>query len=274
MKPFLPAINMKGAPTVFDDALDLAQQALVNDIIGTTLETLLEEHPTDNKTLLKKCQRVIAVEAFLKSIPEMDLVLTDAGFGVISSQDIAPASKERVANLTMGLQAKLDDAKDDLVRYLLSSSTYSDWRGTEQFARLSDGLILTYAEFKDVAVLNAITVKNYPQNWSGFLKLNAALNLALMTDVAAYISPDYADELLEKIRDNEVIVPNEKKLLHMVKVAISLIALGDRDSGVAHIIEAVSFMKAHESDFPTFMDSPASADFTNEHSDTPIFFMM
>ena len=85
MKPFLPAINMKGAPTVFNDALDVAQCALVEDIIGSDLETLLEERNNDDSRLLKMCQRVIAVEAFLKSIPEMDLVLTDSGFGVISN---------------------------------------------------------------------------------------------------------------------------------------------------------------------------------------------
>lgn len=273
MKPFLPAINMKGAPTVFNDALDVAQQNLVEYVIGESLEAQLEQRSNDDSRLLKMCQRVISVDAFLRSIPEMDLVLTDAGFGVISNQDVAPASKERIANLTAGLKAKLDEALDRLVSYLISSSTYSEWRGTEQFARLSDGLILTYADFKDVAVLNAITVKNYPQSWADFLKLNSALNLALVTDVAAYISPDYADEILEKIRDNERLLPNEKVLIRMVKVAIAFIALGDRDNGVAQAVRCNVFMKANISDFPTFADSSAASDLTLEHSDTPIFSM-
>ena len=49
--------------------------------------------------------------------------------------------------------------------------------GTEQFARLTDGLIFTYGEFKDVAVLNNITAKIYPKNWSEFMELNSALNV-------------------------------------------------------------------------------------------------
>ena len=273
MKPFLPAINMKGAPTVFNDALDVAQQNLVEYVIGEDLEAQLERRSNDDSRLLKLCQRVIAVDAFLRSIPEMDLVLTDAGFGVISNQDVAPASKERIANLTTGLKAKLDEALDRLVSYLISSGSYSEWRGTEQFARLSDGLILTYSDFKDVAVLNAITVKNYPQSWADFLKLNSALNLALVTDVAAYISPDYADEILEKIRDNERLLPNEKVLIRMVKVAIAFIALGDRDNGVAQAVRCNVFMKANINDFPTFADSSAARDLTLEHSDTPIFSM-
>ena len=46
MKPFLPAINMKGAPTVFNDALDVAQQNLVEYIIATGPNTL-EVHLRD-----------------------------------------------------------------------------------------------------------------------------------------------------------------------------------------------------------------------------------
>ena len=273
MKPFLPAINMKGAPTVFNDALDVAQQTLVEYIIGADLEAQLERRDTEDAKLLKLCQRVIAVDAFLHSIPEMDLVLTDAGFGVISNQDVAPASKERIANLTAGLQAKLDEALDRLVVYLIRTSAYSDWKGTEQFTRLSDGLILTYADFKDVAVLNAITVKNYPQTWGEFLKLNGSFNLALVTDIAAYISPDYADEILEKIRDGEQMCPNEKKLVQMVKVGICFIALGDRDNGVAQAVRCAAFMKANISDFPTFADSSAARAITLEHEDKPIFSM-
>ncbi len=274
MKPFLPAINMKGAPAVFNDALDIAQGALVEDIIGTDLETLLEERNPSDARLLKMCQRVIAVEAFLKSIPEMDLVLTDAGFGVISNQDVAPASKERIANLTAGLQAKLDEAKDRLVTYLLNSDTYSDdWRGTEQFARLSDGLILTFAEFRDVAVYNPRTAPAYPASWNDFLRLNASLNVALTTDVASYISPDYTDEILERTRDGETFLPSEKRVIRSIKIAITAIAMGDREAGIREIIKAVSFMKANISDFPTFADSSAAQDLTLEHEDTPIFSM-
>ena len=274
MKPFLPAIAMKGAPTVFDEALELAEENLVDDIIGEDLKEQLDQRDQEDRRLLKACQRVVAVEAFLKSIPEMDLVLTDSGFGVISNADIAPASKERVASLTAGLQAKLDESKDRLVSFLMASDRYSDWRGTQQFARLADGLILTFADFKDVAVFNPRTAPLYPKTWDEFLKLNPSLNVALMSDVAAYISPEFADELLQKIEDGETLLPNERKVVKMVKVAIAAIALGDRETGVAEAIKAAVFMRANKDDFPTFMNSSAALDLTEEHSDTPIFFML
>lgn len=273
MKAFLPAIEMKGTPTIFNDALELAQEALVDDIIGSDLETILERRESEDSRLLKACQRVIAMEAFLKSIPEVDLVLTDSGFGVISNQDVAPASKERVANLTAGLQARLDESKDRLVSFLMASTKYDDWRGSQQFARLADGLILTFAEFRDLAVYNPVSAPLYPKTWQDFLKLNSALNVALTSDVAAYISTDFADELLQKVLDKETLFPNEKKVLRMVKIAIASIAMGDRETGIAQAIKAVAFMRSVPDDFPTFINSSAAQDLTNEHTDTPMFYM-
>ena len=278
MKPFLPAVEMKSASTtIFDDALEVAQDDLVTTIIGTDLEALLEAakaNPDTHAKLRKLCQRVISQQAFLKSIPDLDLVLTDAGFGVVSNEKTTMASKDRVQSLTTNMKAKLDDSKDALVLYLLKTTAYEAWRGTEEFGRISDGLILTYGEFKDVAVLNNVTAQVYPQSWGDFLNLNSALNVALMTDVASYISRDYAIELIEKVRDKEPMIPNEKKVLKIIKIAISSIALGDMATGMDQTLKAVAFMKDNPDDFPTFMESDESKALDLQHNDTPIFSMM
>ena len=87
MKPFLPAVEMRSTSnTIFDDALEVAQDALVSDIIGTDLETRLENRSAEDAKLLKRCQRVISQQAFLHNIPDLDLVLTDAGFGVVNNE--------------------------------------------------------------------------------------------------------------------------------------------------------------------------------------------
>ncbi len=277
MKPFLPAVEMKSASTtIFNDALEVAQDDLVTGIIGTDIEALLEapkETPDTHAKLRKLCQRVISQQAFLASIPDLDLVLTDAGFAVVNNEQTTMASRERVQALSANLQAKLDASKDALVLFLLKTDTYDDWRGTEEFARLSDGLILTYGEFKDAAVLNNITAQSYPKNWSEFLAMNSALNVALMTDVASYISKDYATELIEDIRDKETLLPNEKKVLKLIKIAICAIALGDRKLGLDQTLKAVAIMKANPTDFPTFDVSPESQALDITHKDTPIFSM-
>jgi len=274
MKPFLPAMEMKGSPTLFQDALQIAQDRLTEFILGQTLEELLEQRDVNQKDLFRQCQRIISVDAFLSSIPELDLVLTDAGFAVINTQDMAPASKERIQRLCDTMQRKLDDNLDHLVHYLTYTSQYNSWRGTEQFGRLSDGLILTLAEFRDAAVLNPITEPAWPKRWKEFLDLNSALNVALTTTVASYISPEYADEILEKMRDLEPFLPKEKTVLKLIKTAIAAIAMGDNDTGVKQAIKAVQLMKANPDDFPTFIASAAAHDLTLNHTDTPIFSLL
>lgn len=273
MKKFLPSIEMKGAPTIFDDALETAQDDLVSGIIGTDLEELLEARNNDDSRLLKLCQRVIAIEAFLTSIPEMDLVLTDSGFGVVSNQDIAPASKERVQALKVAVSEKLDAAKDRLITFLMGSEKYSDWKGTEEFARLSDGLIFTFAEFKDLAVYNRTTSDVYPKSWSEFFLLNSALNVALTTHVASYISNEYAMEILEKLRDGENFLPKEKLALKIIKIATAAFAMGDTETGTEQAIKAALYMAANPEDFPTFTAYQDRLDLKLRNTDTPIFSM-
>ena len=272
MKPFLPAVEMKGTPNIFDDALEVAQDKLVSEILGTDLEEQIESREPEDKKLLKLCQRVISQQAFLSSIPDMDLVLTDAGFGVINNEQMAMASKDRVNALSANLRAKLDESKDALVTYLMKA--YPQWRDTEEFARLSDGLMLTYADFKDKAVLNNVTAKVYPHSWSEFLDLNSALNVALMTDVASYISKDYASEIIEKIRDMEIFLPMEQKAIKHSEVAIAAIALGDHKTGHEQTMAAISVMKSDPESFPTYTASPEAQDLTLMHEDTPIFSML
>lgn len=274
MKPYLPPIEMKGTPTLFNDALQVAQEDLTAQIIGTNLEQLLEQRKQEDHKLFVLCQRIIACDAFLHSIPEMDLVLTDAGFGVVNNQSFAPASRERINNLTTAMQRKVDDGRDRLVVFLVRTGQYDDWRGTEEFARLSDGLFLTLVDFRDAAVLNPITAPVWPNTWSDFLKMNGALNVALMSDVASYISTEYAEEILEKIRDKETFLPIENKVLKLIKEATAAIAMGDRPTGVQQAIKAARIMKDNPDDFPTFNESSASHDLTIEYTDTPIFSLV
>lgn len=273
MKPFLPAVMMKGSPSIFDDALETAQDSLVTEILGVDLEARLEEQREEDAKLLKLCKRIISRQAFLSSIPELDLILTDSGFAVVNNEQMTMASKDRVQALTISLRQKLDEGKDALILYLLKTPEYESWRGTEEFGRLSDGLIMTFGEFKDAAVLNNASAAAYPKSWSDFYDLNSALNVALMTDVASYISKDYASEILEKIRDKEIFLPSEKKALKLIKTAVCAYALADRKTGLDQTLAAVAVMKANIDDFPAYRDSEEAQVLGLKHSDTPFFSM-
>lgn len=59
--------------------------------------------------------KLIATEVLSWAIPSLDLVLTPNGFGVVSTQNIAPASKERVDRLI----GSLADYRDECIGNIL-----------------------------------------------------------------------------------------------------------------------------------------------------------
>lgn len=275
MKSFLPSIVIKGDITILDDAADMAENNLIENILGDSLHELLLQNLPEDKKIFKICQRIISVSAFIESIPELDLVLTESGFAVHNSQAMSPASRQRVDKLIDGLRTKLDDATDNLISCLMSSTRYDDeWRGTQQFDNITSGLIATYAEFKRYAQYSAGSSEYYPKSYSEFALLYPNLSVALQTEVARYISEDYVSELLEKYRDREVFSAYELKLLELIRYSISSYVIFNKTAARDFVLKAVSYMKQNISHFPTYASSTAAASLENIHEDTPFFSML
>lgn len=64
----------------------------------------------DSSQLLHHCRMAVAADAMLHAVPQLDLILTPNGFGIVNNQNIVPASKERVDRLLAGLEKLRDDA--------------------------------------------------------------------------------------------------------------------------------------------------------------------
>jgi len=75
--------------------------------------------------------RVVVNNALMAAIPTLDLVLTPNGFGIVSNQNIAPASKERVDRLLASLEKERDNAIEQM---LLRLPVASKWLKSEQCA--------------------------------------------------------------------------------------------------------------------------------------------
>ena len=86
----------------FDDGVRLAQR-----IVGPGV--------SDDVALQRVAIRVSVLEAYNLAIPHLDLVLTENGFGVVSNQNVAPASRDRVLRLAQQVRDSRDDAVDDLI---------------------------------------------------------------------------------------------------------------------------------------------------------------
>jgi hypothetical protein len=275
VKKYLPAIAIKNDITSIDDMFNIAEAELIEDIIGPELHEKIEQKNEEDKSLYTQCERIIAIHGFIKAIPDLDLVLTQSGFAVHNSEAMSPASATRVKALSNSLQERMDTAIDTLIRYLLASEKYEDiWRTTNQFDKITSGLISNYSEFKDYALYSPAVANLYPKNYSEFKKMYSSFNLALMGEISSYISADYCNEIIEKVRDKEYLNTHEKYVINLVKYAICAISLNDLTSGRNHIIKARAYMKKFPESFPTFTASPEGQAIDNTDNSGPIFSML
>lgn len=75
--------------------LDLAEDWVINTFTSTsTFNTICGYTDSNNIRIL--CCRLVVAEALLRAIPSLDIVLTPNGFGIVSTNNLAPASKPRI----------------------------------------------------------------------------------------------------------------------------------------------------------------------------------
>ena len=168
-------------------------QTFVSDETMTHLVTT--ESPTEEETsLLHHLRMATTAEAMLHAVPMLDLVLTPNGFGVVSNQNIAPASKERVERLLSSLEKMRDDALNVVLtllpnayhwtassQYEYFSATMLPWLDTVHDLGFSDHLWQHYQEihtqlvaleeclahdFFSTALMDTLRTANLLSQWS------------------------------------------------------------------------------------------------------------
>lgn len=77
--------------------------------------------------------RFVCVTAFLEAIPQLDLVLTETGFGVVSNANLAPASSDRIERLKASLVRARDNAVDEVLSKARSIDGWSETENAKQW---------------------------------------------------------------------------------------------------------------------------------------------
>lgn len=87
--------------------------------------------------LEQEAARAVCLAAAREAVPQLDLVLTPTGFGVVSNQQTAPASRERVSALAESLRRDASLARDLLLHALLATP----WAFTPEAGRTASSLM-------------------------------------------------------------------------------------------------------------------------------------
>lgn len=234
-------------------------------------EAWLSEVITGGITLTSDMQNyakaVVAHKAFHDAIPCLDLILTPNGFGIVSNQNVAPASAERVKNLRAAELAARDEAIDRLFRLLFAST---DYRATERFKWFSSSLFQTPSL--------ALWLGETPINgrFEFFLTTSAEIRSMERKLVASHISQPIFDSCCAMLATGTVTDNLGEQYSHITKMLrIILIAsyknkafLGSKPCADA-IAEIVDYIRSNESLYAIWKVTPAgkayeTADFVNK----------
>lgn len=90
--------------------------------------------------------RIVALKAFADAIPSLDIVVTPTGFGVVSTDAIAPASKERIDRLVNSLRNEINS---ELKLLIDCCHLYPKWRSSDRGSYFCSSFLSSLNDFRD-----------------------------------------------------------------------------------------------------------------------------
>jgi hypothetical protein len=250
---------------------------LKKEITGTDLYEKLIEQPAElpseateqQKTealeveqAFRFAQAVVAYKAYADGVPHFDLVETESGFAIVSTEKLAPASQQRVAALQAGMYKKLSEAIEAFLEYLEDATTLHDeWKGSPTYTLLSDTYIVTLREF--------IRFVQYTGPRLEFVALKPLMLNAIHLKIEPVISAELSEEIIEELRDGDMSIPNED-IISDLRFAFANFTLGFNEIGQAYLMRVSKKLYANPDDYPAFRDSDLYIAYLASQSRAPI----
>lgn len=247
--------TVSGEMSLFDKMradLELSEQWLTIHFVDASLlrKIALDEAHDEAANM---CRRAVVADALLRAIPSLDLVLTPNGFGIVSNQNIAPASKDRVERLLANLELVRDRSLQQLLHLLPKVGT-SQWL----FSEAGQYFAATLFPYLDLPSLLGYTDKlweRYQQYWAQLKLIEAEL-------ADKFISHELYARLRQRfIEDSCDIV--ELDLVNRLR-AIELALLQGKQLNVPALHSIVTHIRNNPTDFPEWAVSETATHYTDQ----------
>lgn len=258
IKKYLP-LQTQGVSAKFEGFEIRALYKYFPKYLGQTLVDILADENPD-QDLFEKVTPAWIVLTFLESIPFLDVVSTNTGFGVVNSQTVGPASRERVEAIRMACQSAANDYMDILLAFMEQhAGDYPGWNKSS----LNEGSMIP-----NVSVFDQFIDINVSR--SKFVAFKRYIN-----QVEAIRLPDiFSAEFLAELRAG-----NDTVVKPLVQRALTFFAMGEFDlaikddasakvmmrSGDEALAKALSYLKSHLADYPTYSTYGYEAAYDNEN---------
>jgi len=247
----------------FVESADSEIQAL---LCGKDLYDYIALH--SELSLFGALRDLIAFTAYKNAIPFVDLIQTNNGFAVVSNNNQAPASKERVERLIAQCSNIIDITTDKFITQVVGfADALTEWTKAGCFPGLTNCLFLTGYDYGQYG-------KSTKR--SNFLAEKGLLITAQNTVLAPLISKDYLNALIVKVRAKSM---GEKDLpaLDFCKQILSRYVANDHDNVKLLNDQLANLLESDLVGYKTYADSKeyalkTGANYQNKKSDSTFFF--
>ena len=181
---------------------------------------------------------VAAHRALADAIPSLDLVQTVNGFAVISNQNLAPASRDRVDRLIAAHRSQCDTAISALIPQL---AAVAEWRDTPPCDYFRSTLFPTPAHIRPLASGAA--------TWERYEELHPAIVAAEDRLAAEYISPDLMQRLRDEALGLSQLSTLDARLCEALRAHVADI-IQDRPLRNTVLSDIVDYIRRHPDTFP------------------------
>lgn len=253
--------TIEGEPTLFDKLLPWIRQAgelITGRLTGEAVSrALLAE--SQHRHEVAVAARLTAHLALCEAIPALDLVLTDRGFGVVSTDTVAPASADRVARLIRSHREAADRTATTLLTMLeASDSLRSLWLDSEAGEYWTTTLVSTPLAARELLL---------PEETPPVQLLDWHAALRKETDPLESVMADrwFGEELMDAIRGRRDpegfgrFSPMRRRIHRRMLSILGALRAGKRDRAVMMADALVETIRqAPPALFPEWRRSPAA----------------
>ena len=249
-------VTAEGEPTLIEKLypfLETAEQWAIDNFIP---EVIFEEIAEDdgfgpNERFRYPLEKLVACQAYMTAIPSIDLVLTPNGFGIVSTQNIVPASRERVDALMNSLESQRDSAIEALI---LRLSSRTDWQQSAQ------GKYFGATMFPLLNLCRRLAIREHI--WDSYQQLHDRL-----IKIENVLADTYFSQEQMQVFRSQVIVqystskPIEEQVIRSLQ-AYELQLLTDIQVHPQCYYDLVTIIRERPDDFPAWHTSPVADLFT------------
>lgn len=221
------------------DKIDEAIQDIAVDMLGAVGIAAVNASP--HGQLAHTVMDLASVDVFLHEMRGLDLVLTDTGFGIVSTNNTAPASKIRVDALDGELRVKMLDVHERLMKMCFS---LDGWY--QQGLVIIDTLFCFFSCLKRFAGYQQPLAKDWAEATPKILSADRFLR--------EKISDEFMDELIGKMATNSLSA-DEKGVVHQIRRTIGVSVIGDQNTFYEYYRRLMNTIEGNLEAFPTYAAS-------------------